>query len=149
MTQAVKRDLRSVLAVAILLAAVATVFPYEAFRFVPDRAPKAAPAFASFVTLTDDGESAAIKAATTSWQTDLRGRRRSGPDLRLADLPSDPNLFRLPVPARPQAPVGRFTEYGACAYSPSERAPDARSLPCVAEKAPPPPFSREQLLKID
>ena len=144
-----------ILSVAVVLAsvgAVAVVFPYDALSFKPVPAKERKPAFAAFVSLREGEETAAMKAAKSSWNAEAGGVRRLRAELFAAEIPEARNEPALELADRlamisppPVAP-------GLSPYLPSLAAPPPKSI--SAEKADAgdgsaPAFSREELLKID
>ena len=130
--------------------AVALVFPYEAVGFHAREHGGAAVANCAFVSLDAAEERAALAAARTAWQVDVKGVRGLRADLSTGDLP--------PVPVRP---VIRFRPTRTCgncsaayvpnALPPTAGAPDPGMVATAAEQrtGTKAAFSREELLKID
>ena len=137
--------------VASVPVAIAIVFPYDAIGFHAQERDGAPPAAeCAFVSLDAAEERAALAAARTAWQVDVKGVRGLRVDLSTGDLP--------PVPVRPVIPrsLPRASGTAPAIYVPNAlpptvgaAAPDdiatVADKPAEAKQA----FSKEDLLKID
>ena len=150
--RAVRKSVRSEVATALAVlsvpAAVAFVFPYEALLFRATEPPRREVGLAG-VALTADQEAAAMRAAKTSWQVAEGGARRLRAEMPFAELPEAPRTSVLSAGERRRRETLGDMECGPSPYLPSRRAAPPQKIADGAAVAEPPPFSREELLKID
>jgi hypothetical protein len=83
-----RREIVSLLTVMAAALSVVAMFPFEAVAFKAVE-PANTGATASFVVLSDEAESAALKTAKTSWQADRRALRSLRIDLAELELPEE------------------------------------------------------------
>ena len=134
--RSLRREAISLLEIAIIPAAIAFVFPYEAVGFRAEKREQGSSPSCSFVVLSEEEERVGVKGLRT--------------DISSGELPPAP--IRLVMPTRPKrdevfAPV----EYMPNALPPSVAAPAPATIaPEAAEETEAKqPFSKEELLKID
>lgn len=148
--RSLRHEAISLLEIAVIPAAIAFVFPYEAVGFRAEkREPESRPSFA-FVVLSEEEERVALAAARTSWQVDAKGVKGLRTDISSGELPPAP--IRLVMPTRPM----RGTSAAPAEYAPNMLPPTVAAPPptaiapdAVADPAAKQAFSKEELLKID
>lgn len=163
-----RHELIPLFAVFALPLALASVFPFDAvfrpsasesadagFRLAgrygvrhagTDRAPQAS---CAFVELTADEEASALAAARAAWQTDRAAIPRKGPEMFAEALPADPRRPVVGVADRTKT-ISAPPAYAAAEPPTDFRAPPPAVFPAPdAPTAPPPAFSRADLLKLD
>ena len=143
-----RSELVSVAAVLAIPAGIALVFPYDAlcFRAAPEK--PADPAVA-FVRLSPESERLAMRAARTSWRV-KGGAREMRADLSVAPLPDDGRHPVLSSASRRAAgPAVSLVECGRIPFLPSCRAERPARIPDGKDVVSKPPFSREELLKLN
>ena len=138
------------LEIAVIPAAIAFVFPYEAVGFRAEkREQQKRPSFA-FVVLSEEEERVALAAARTSWQVGAKGVKGLRTDISSGELPPAP--IRLVMPTRPKRDeVFEPVEYTPNALPPTVAAPAPAAIAPEVEPDPDAKrvFSKEELLKID
>ena len=138
--------------VFLTVAAVALVFPYDAlfFRLRPVR--PARPAFAALVTLSQAEESAAMKAAKSSWNAEADAVRRMRAELFVSELPKGRDEPALKIADRVPRQTPPPVSPGLLPFMPSRAAPPpAKIEPDKADLKgePAPAFTREELLRLN
>ncbi len=148
--RSLRHEAISLIEIAVIPAAIAFVFPYEAVGFRAEKHEQGSSPSCSFVVLSEAEERVALAAARTSWQVGAKGVKGLRTDISSGELPPEP--IRLVMPTRPKrdevfAPV----EYMPNALPPSVAAPAPATIaPEAAEETEAKqPFSKEELLKID
>ena len=148
--RSLRHEAISLLEIAIIPAAIAFVFPYEAVGFRAEKREQGSGPSCSFVVLSEEEERVALAAARTSWQVGAKGVKGLRTDISSGELPPEP--IRPVMPTRPKRDEG-FTpvEYMPNALPPSVAAPAPATIaPEAAEETEAKqPFSKEELLKID
>ena len=143
------------LSVSVVLAAVGAVvmsFPFDAIAFRPMSPSANGQSFAAFVSLDQEEEAAALKAAKSSWNAEAGGVRRLRAELFSSDLPKEKSEFALEFSDRIVRSVPESVAPGLSPFLPSLAAPPPKAIPVENADAavdPAPVFSREELLKID
>lgn len=148
-----RRSIRSecaILSVVFALpAALACLFPYGALNFRASASDGRADAQVAFVTLTPEAERAAVRAARLSSHSSEGDVRTLVADLLADELPQEQSAAvltlgersRLPAPTRMEAPVSPFL--------PSRRAAPPVRIKKEDGDVVTPPFSKEELLKMN
>ena len=150
--RAIRSVVVSVAMVLLSVASVAVVLPYGATTFAPRADCAAHRAFAAFVTLSPAEESAAMKAAKSSWNVDVGAVRHMRAELFVRELPKGRDEPALGLADRMSRREPATMSPGLSPFLPSlaapppERiAPDAQGAKDDAE----PTFARDELLKMD
>lgn len=147
------RSFRSVIASAFavlgLPAAIIASFPFSAvaFRAKPDQPPKRP--FAAFVKLSAAEESAAMRAAKSSWSSGADGVKKIHAELYFGRLPVSRNEPALEIGERAATPAALVSGTWPPPYLPSQAAPAPVKITPESENETPLPFPREELYKID
>ena len=143
--------LLSVAGVLALPAAVVAVFPFGALSFRAAPASTARPAAVAFVRLTDEEETAALRAAKTSWSSEAGAVRHLRADLHFGNLPERANEPAIHIEDRLRRPPPRPYAPPTSPFLPSQAAAAPAKLPAAEgdEPAAPLPFPRKDLLKMD
>lgn len=140
------RDVRAVMTVAVLLAAILSAFPYSSLKFSARTVPTIRPASAAFVTLSDEAAETAFHAAKTAWQSETSAMQRMRVRLPLGELPEDDDTpLELSFGDRSALDGAKPLAYPKPAYAPSSAAKPPAPFP---PDAPPVPFSKNELLGI-
>lgn len=139
-----------ILPISVLLAIPAVLlasFPFEALSFRAGDPSKRSSSFtAAVVSLDSAVESAAIRAAKSSWRQG--GPRKVRVDLLPSELPEASRGPMAPLTMRSRPPTPPLAEGAISPFLPSRRA-SAPARIATAESGEELPFSREELLKID
>ena len=143
----------NLLSVAVVVAAiggVAIVLPFDAMSF-RHAAPSGGEAcFAAIVTLDEGVESAATKAAKSSWNANAGGVRSMRAELFPDELPEAGSEPALGLADRLGRSVHETVAPSLSPYLPSLAAPPPKAIPAEkADAAAAPQFPREELLKMD
>ena len=148
--RSLRHEAISLLEIAIIPAAIAFVFPYEAVGFRAEKRGQESHPSCAFVVLSEEEESVALAAARTSWQVGAKGVQGLRTDISSGELPPVP--LRLVMPTRPK----RGTSAAPAEYAPNMLPPTVAAPPpaAIAPEAAGDPaakqaFSRDELLKID
>ena len=145
-------NMLSVAAVLTAIVGVAVSFPLDMFSFRPSERSGQNGAFAAFVSLDEAEESAALKAAKSSWNGEGGGVRHLRAELFFSDLPKEESEPVLELADRSAWSLPSPVDPGLVPYMPSLAAPPPEAIPqenAGAVAAHEPAFSREELLKID
>lgn len=145
-----KSEIRSVATVGILSAGIVAAFPLASVGFRATPRPTERPASAAFVTLTEDEEELALRAAKTVWQADTSVQQMRF-RLPLGDLPEEPHgpVFGFGSAGRRPDYLPQPMPYGLPPYRPSMAAAALKRLPPAPEPLPAPAFSRDDLLDLN
>jgi hypothetical protein len=142
-----RREIVSLLTVMAAALSVVAMFPFEAVAFKAVE-PANTGATASFVVLSDEAESAALKTAKTSWQADRRALRSLRIDLAELELPEEKfEAVAMPGAFVSSAEFG-IVDFGAPGYLPSAAAAPPQTIAPEPEKRKE-AFSRQELLNIE
>ena len=148
--RSLRHEAISLLELAIIPAAIAFAFPYEAVGFRADVHESGRKPSCAFVILTDEEERVALAAARTAWQVDAKGVKWMKPESGPGELPPMPVVFVIP-----ERPV-RGTSAAPAEYAPNMLPPTVAAPPpaaiapdAVSDHASKQAFSKEELLKID
>ena len=148
--RSLRREAISLLEIAIIPAAIAFVFPYDAVGFRAEKREQGSSPSCSFVVLSEEEERVALAAARTSWQVGAKGVKGLRTDISSGELPPAP--IRLVMPTRPK----RVEVFAPVEYTPNTLPPTvaAPAPAAIAPEVEPDPdakrvFSKEELLKID
>lgn len=141
-----RHEILSFSVVIALPLAVAAVFPYEAVSFKARKTPGAAEARAAFVTLTEEGEAAALKASRASWSVSAGDSRVT--ELQIEDLPERPISAVLDFDDRSPPERLKSVLFELPAYEPSVAAPRPAKMEPSDAPAGKPAFSRDELLRL-
>ena len=147
--RSLRHEAISLLEIAVIPAAIAFMFPYDAVGFRANEHERGRKPSCAFVTLTDEEERVALAAARTAWQVDSKGVKWMKPESGPGELPPMPVVFVIP-----ERPV-RVTSAAPAEYTPSSLPPTV-AAPAPAIIAPDEnlgaeakqPFSKEDLLKL-
>jgi len=147
--RSLRHEAISLLEIAVIPAAIAFMFPYDAVGFRANEHERGRKPSCAFVTLTDEEERVALAAARTAWQVDSKGVKWMKPESGPGELPPMPVVFVIP-----ERPV-RGTSAAPAEYTPSSLPPTV-AAPAPAIIAPDEnmgaeakqPFSKEDLLKL-
>ena len=146
--RSLKHEAISLLEIAVIPAAIAFVFPYEAVGFRAEKREPESRSSCSFVVLSEEEERVALAAARTSWQVGAKGVRGLRTDISSGELPPAP--IRLVMPTRPKRDeVFTPVEYTPNALPPTVAAPAPATIAPEEALEQKRAFSREELLKID
>ena len=146
--RSLKHEAISLLEIAVIPAAIAFVFPYEAVGFRSEKREPESRSSCSFVVLSEEEERVALAAARTSWQVGAKGVRGLRTDISSGELPPAP--IRLVMPTRPKRDeVFTPVEYTPNALPPTVAAPAPATIAPEEALEQKRAFSREELLKID
>lgn len=141
-------ELASLFTVLAIPAGIAAIFPFSAIEFrarpVAPREPSVA-----FVTLSAEDETAAMRAAKTSWQGNAGNILRVRADLFLGDLPDGAEKATLDVAERSRPPRARDVDWAPPPYLPSLAAPPPQAIPEDAPDEEVQAFPREELLSLE
>ena len=147
--RSLRHEAISLLEIAVVPAAIAFIFPYDAVGFRARERESGRKPTCAFVTLTDEEERVALAAARTAWQVDSKGIKWMKPESGPGELPPMPVVFVIP-----ERPV-RGTSAAPAEYTPNSLPPTVAAPPPAmiapdddkgseAKK----PFSKEDLLKL-
>jgi len=147
--RSLRHEAISLLEIAVIPAAIAFVFPYDAVGFRAEKCEQECNPSCSFVVLSEEEERVALAAARTAWQVDAKGVKWMKPESGPGELPSMPVVFVIP-----ERPV-RGTSAAPAEYTPNSLPPTV-AAPAPAIIAPDEdmsaeakqPFSKEDLLKL-
>ena len=147
--RSLSREAISLLEIAVIPAAIAFMFPYDAVGFRANKRDSGRKPTCAFVTLTDEEERVALAAARTAWQVDAKGVKWMKPESGPGELPPMPVVFVIP-----ERPV-RGTSAASAEYMPNSLPPTV-AAPAPVIIAPDEnmgaetkqPFSKEDLLKL-
>ena len=147
--RSLRHEAISLLEIAVIPAAIAFAFPYDAIGFRAIEHESGRKPSCAFVTLTDEEERVALAAARTAWQVDSKGVKWMKPESGPGELPPMPVVFVIP-----ERPV-RGTSAAIAEYTPNSLPPTVAAPP-PATIAPDDdvgaeakqPFSKEDLLKL-
>lgn len=144
------RDLRSFLIVCVLTGTVAASFPYSALTFKGRPTTGKVESSAAYVVLTAEGESSALIAAKTSWQSDAVTARRLRVMLPLGELPEDAEgpFFEMNDVSAGELKDILPLEYTRTVYKPTSVRQDGKDRRTIEETRIAPTFSREDLLNL-
>ena len=146
--RSLKHEAISLLEIAVIPAAIAFVFPYEAVGFRAEKREPESRSSCSFVVLSEEEERVALAAARTSWQVGAKGVRGLRTDISSGELPPAP--IRLVMPTRSKRDeVFTPVEYTPNALPPTVAAPAPAKIAPEEALEQKRAFSREELLKID
>ena len=146
--RSLRHEAISLLEVAIIPAAIAFAFPYEAVGFRAAKHEQKSGPSCSFVVLSEAEERVALAAARTSWQVGAKGVQGLRTDISSGELPPEP--LRLVMPTRPKRDkVFAPAEYVPNALPPTVAAPAPATIAPEEAVEQKQAFSREELLKID
>lgn len=143
----IRHEILSFSLVVSLPVAMAVVFPYEAIGFKPRASSVSRTAHAAFVTLDEDEEAAAMKAARASWRVSASDVRAA--EIQIEELPERPISAVLGFGDRSSAPAVKPVVFKMPPYTPSAA---AAPMPKTAPGRDPvknPAFSRKELLSLD
>lgn len=143
-----RSEIATVMTVLSIPFGIAAVFPYRALTFRGSAAARlGTEPVASFVTLDEKSEGAAIRAAKTAWRDEGAEPMRNS-TLILNELPEEPKRPVLTIESRSRLPALPLVERDVSPFLPSRRAvAPVRIAP--DESADLQTFSRKELLKID
>lgn len=146
----IRLEFASVLTVLTVPAALSLVFPFGAIGFRPESRSDRTGASASFVTMSEEEQSQAMRSAKTSWQVNASGERKVRADLSVGELPEDPSLSSLEIVSGPTRSPRTVVDSPLAAYPRSLAAPAVKRIPREAEaESRTSAFPKSELLKID
>ena len=146
--RSLRHEAISLLEIAVIPAAIAFVFPYEAVGFRAAKHEQESGPSCSFVVLSEAEERVALAAARTSWQVGAKGVKALRTDISSGELPPEP--IRLVMPTRPKSDeVFAPVEYVPNALPTTVAAPAPATIAPEEAVEQKQAFSREELLKID
>lgn len=147
--RSLRHEAISLLEIAVVPAAIAFIFPYDAVGFRARERESGRKPTCAFVTLTDEEERVALAAARTAWQVDSKGIKWMKPESGPGELPPMPVVFVIPErPARGTSAAP--AEYTPNSLPPTVAAPPPATIAPDDDKGSEAkkPFSKEDLLKL-
>ena len=146
--RSLRSELASAVAVFSLPAAILASFPFDAIIF---RARETAPRrpSAAFVSLSPEEESAALRAAKMSWNSEAEGVRSIRAELHFSELPASGDEPALDIADRLQNQRQTPPNSWPPPYLPSQAAAAPAKIEPEGEFGEPLAFPRKDFLRMD
>lgn len=147
--RSLRHEAISLLEIAVIPAAIAFVFPYEAVGFRAEKRDQESRPSCAFIVLSEEEERVALAAARTSWQVGAKGVKGLRTDISSGELPPAP--IRLVMPTRPKRDeISAPVEYTPNTLPPTVAAPAPATIAPDEDMGAETKqqFSKEDLLKL-